>query len=148
MYKIDEIKKVIPQREPFLFVEEITAVYPDGADGVYTFKESDEFFKGHFPNGAVVPGVLMVEALAQTGAFFLLSDPENADKNALLLGVDKARFRAMVRPGERCEMIVRQRSRRFNVATCVAELKVGGKLAVSCELACMLVDKAAVAESK
>lgn len=141
MISKDDIKKVIPQREPFLFVDCITAVYPDGCDGTYVFDEKNEVFEGHFPDAPVVPGVLLLEALAQTGAYFLLTNAENKGKNALLLGVNNAKFKSIVKPGDLCEMFVRQKSFRFGLASCGAELRVNGKVAVTADLACMLVDK-------
>ena len=136
----EDIKKVIPQREPFLFVDEIVSVEGDTLTAAYTFKEGDRVFAGHFPGDPVVPGVLLVEALAQAGAYFLLSRPENAGKNAYLLKIGEAKFKNIVRPGERLTLRVEKGRVFMNTAECRAEALVDGKTAATCTLMCALVN--------
>ncbi len=137
----DEIKKVIPQREPFLFLDEITSFDESMTCGAYTFRAEDPVFKGHFPDDPIVPGVLLLECLAQTGAFAALVKPESAGKNAYLLRVNNAKIKRMVRPGERIETIV-QAGRAIGAMTeCHAVAKVAGEVAAECELMCALVKK-------
>jgi 3-hydroxyacyl-[acyl-carrier-protein] dehydratase len=97
----EQIKAILPHREPFLLVDEITELQPGvSAKGVWHITGEEYFFKGHFPALPVLPGVLIIESLAQTGAVALLSMPENKNKIGFLTGVDKAKFRQKVVPGD------------------------------------------------
>ncbi|MGB9867642.1 MAG: 3-hydroxyacyl-ACP dehydratase FabZ [Bacillota bacterium] len=98
MYHVQEI---IPHRPPFLFVDEVLELEPGRrAVGIKRVREDEYYFSGHFPGYPVMPGVLIVEALAQVGAVALLSLPEYSGKIALFAGIDKFRFRREVRPGD------------------------------------------------
>ena len=97
----EKIKKVLPHREPFALVDEITACVPgESAEGVWHLTEDYPVFKGHFPGNPMLPGVLMVEALAQTGAYAMLVCPEFAGKLALFGGIKSMKFRGQVKPGD------------------------------------------------
>lgn len=97
----DEIKKVLPHREPFLLIDEITEVQVGkSAKAVWHVREDYDVFRGHFPGNPVLPGVLMVEALAQTGAYAILLDEKFKGKLALFGGIDGVKFRGLVRPGD------------------------------------------------
>ena len=133
------IQKVIPHREPFLFVDEIVSMEGGKVTAHFTFLPSDPVFKGHFPGEPVVPGVLQIEALAQTGAYSLLSLPENKGKNAYLLKVSDAKFKRVVKPGERLDLTVEKTRSVMNMSECRAEARVNGELAVECILMCALV---------
>jgi 3-hydroxyacyl-[acyl-carrier-protein] dehydratase len=98
---------VLPHRPPFLFVDEVLDVEPGvSARGRWHLTGDEAFFAGHFPGRPTLPGVLMVEALAQMGGIVVLSDQRYAGKLPLFGGIDKARFRAQVVPGDTLELEV------------------------------------------
>lgn len=104
-----DIKNIIPHRDPFLFLDEITELETlNYAIGKKQIKEDEFYFKGHFPDKPVVPGVILVESLAQVGAVVLLSDEKYAGKIAYFTGIKNAKFRKSVLPGDlvyfRCEI--------------------------------------------
>lgn len=139
MLGIKEIEELIPHRHPFLLVDCIEALEPGVRAVGYkcvTFRE--DFFKGHFPGEPVMPGVLIVEALAQVGAAAVLSLEENKGKTAYFGAIDHVRFRRKVIPGDRlrleCELI----RRKGPVGIGRAEASVDGETAVTAELTFMI----------
>lgn len=98
---------VLPHRPPFLFVDRISALeIGKGATGRWRLHGDEWFFPGHFPGRPTLPGVLMCEAIAQVGAYVVLSDPAYAGKLPLFGGIDGARFRKQVSPGDELELVV------------------------------------------
>lgn len=107
MLNKEEIKNIIPQREPFLMIDEVESYVPGEEAVAYkNVDESEWYFKGHFPDNPIMPGVLIAESLAQTGAVAILSMDENKGKNALFGGIDKMKFKKMVVPGDRLKLEV------------------------------------------
>ena len=101
MISRDEIKKVLPHREPFLLLDEILEFEAGKwARAVWHLKEDYDVFRGHFPGQPILPGVLIVEALAQAGAFAILNDEKFAGKLALFGGINEVKFRGQVKPGD------------------------------------------------
>ncbi len=108
MLNKEEIKKIIPQREPFLMIDEVEKYIPGETAIAYKNVSKDEwYFKGHFPGNPIMPGVLITESLAQTGAVAILSQEEAKGKNALFGGIDKMKFKKQVVPGDRLKLEVK-----------------------------------------
>ncbi len=106
MYDINEIKKVIPHREPFLLIDRIIELEKGKkAVAVKSVSYNEYFFRGHFPDNPVMPGVLILEALAQTGAFALLSEEKFKGKVAYFGGMKNVKFKKMVVPGDTLRLV-------------------------------------------
>ncbi len=138
----DEIEKLLPHRYPFLLVDRITECEPGKlAAGRKCVTANEPFFQGHFPGKKIMPGVLILEALAQTGAVALLFDEAFKGKLALFGGIRSARFRRQVVPGDvlelRCEII----SMKGPAGIGKAMAFVDGETAVSAELIFALADR-------
>jgi 3-hydroxyacyl-[acyl-carrier-protein] dehydratase len=102
-----EIRRLIPHRYPFLLVDRIDELEPGvRAVGIKNVTQNEPFFQGHFPDYPVMPGVLIIEALAQVGAVGVMAGGEHADKLALFAGIDGVRFRRQVVPGDVLSMEV------------------------------------------
>ena len=133
---IKEIQEIIPHRNPFLLIDFIDELEPGvRAVGYKSITFNEPQFNGHFPGQPVMPGVLMIEALAQVGAVAILSLPENKGKTAFFGAINNAKFKQMVLPGDRlkleCEIIKRKGP--VGVGKAVAT-NAEGKVAVSAEL--------------
>ena len=108
MLNKEEIKNIIPQRDPFLMIDEVEDFVPGESCVAYKYvNENEWYFKGHFPGNPIMPGVLIVESLAQTGAVAILSLEENKGKNALFGGIDKMKFKKQVVPGDKLKLEVK-----------------------------------------
>lgn len=136
----EEIKKIIPQREPFLMIDEVEQFVPGESCTAYKNVNEDEYyFKGHFPGNSIMPGVLMVEALAQTGAVAILSMEENKGRNALFGGINNLKFKKQVVPGNRLKLEVKIIKRKGPIGIGEAIATVDGKIAVKGELTFAIV---------
>ena len=137
----EQIKEIIPHRDPFLLIDEIVEMEVGVKVKARKYiKEDDFWFRGHFPDYPVTPGVLMIEMLAQAGAGCMLSKPEFKGKIGLFGGIDKAKFRRQVVPGDVLDLEVEVIKQRGPVATCKGLASVGGEKAVSCEITCVVAD--------
>ena len=126
---------VIPHREPFLFVDEVTELVPGVlAAGRWHLTGDEPFFVGHFPDRPTVPGVIMCEAVAQLGAVALLSDERYAGRLPLFGGIDRARFRRQVGPGDTLDLEVRMTRLSTRSGKGAGTAKLDGRIAAECGL--------------
>lgn len=134
---------LLPHRPPFLFVDEILDLVPGtSARARWHVDPEAAFFAGHFPGNPILPGVIIVEALAQTGALAALAEPDSGGKLALFAGIGKARFRRVVRPGEDLVLETRLTRRRGPLGSGEGVATVEGVVACQTELSFALVDEA------
>jgi len=132
---------VLPHRPPFLFVDEVTALVPgESATGTWHLSGEEWFFPGHFPGRPTLPGVLMCEAVAQLGAVAVLTDGRYAGKLPLFGGLDGARFRRQVGPGDTLELSVALDRMSARGGKGKGRASVDGKTACECELMFVIVD--------
>jgi 3-hydroxyacyl-[acyl-carrier-protein] dehydratase len=123
------IEAILPHRDPFLLIDEVLELVP-GEKVVARRTVTDEDCAGHFPGNPIMPGVKMVEALAQCGAVAVLSQPENRGKLALFAGIDDVRFKRIVRPGDVLDLTCEVEAVRGPVGRGKVRASVGGQLAV------------------
>jgi 3-hydroxyacyl-[acyl-carrier-protein] dehydratase len=127
----EEIEAIIPHRDPFLFLDEVLELEAGRRVVARKSVRGDEwFFPGHFPGRPILPGVIMVEALAQAGAVAVLAEEENRGKLALFAGIDDVRFKRIVRPGDELTLTCEIESVRGPVGRGRASATVDGELAV------------------
>jgi 3-hydroxyacyl-[acyl-carrier-protein] dehydratase len=132
---------VLPHRPPFLFVDEVTELVPgQSARGAWNLTGDEWFFAGHFPGRPTLPGVLMAEAIAQLGAIAVLTDARFVGKLPLFGGLDRARFRRQVVPGDRLELAVELSRLSGRAGRGKGTASVDGKTACECELLFVVVD--------
>ncbi len=125
-----EIEAILPHRPPFLLIDEVVELEPGRRVVARKHVRDDEFWTaGHFPGRPVMPGVLIVEAMAQTGAVAVLSEEENRGRIAFFAGIDGVRFKRIVEPGDELELECELERIRGPIGRGRATAKVGGKLA-------------------
>ena len=126
----EEIEAILPHRDPFLLLDEVIELEPGKRVVARKQVRADEFWtRGHFPGRPVMPGVLIVEAMAQAGAVAVLSEEENRGKIALFAGIDGVRFKRIVEPGDELELTCELETVRGPIGRGKARATVDGKLA-------------------
>ena len=143
MLDVNEIMKLLPHRYPFLLVDRIVAFEEKKSiSGIKNVTINEPFFQGHFPGHPIMPGVLLLEAMAQVGGVFALkSDPKAAEKVLYFMSIDKAKFRKPVVPGDQVRFDLQLTKQRANIMAFKGEAKVDGVVVAEAEMMAMVVDK-------
>ncbi len=139
---INEIRRILPHRYPMLLVDRILELEPERIVGIKNVTANEPFFDGHFPDFPVMPGVLIVEAMAQTaGVLVLQSIPDRDQKLVLLVSIEAARFRKPVVPGDQLRIEMTLLRRKASVAKMAGKATVNGVVAAEAEVMCKLAEK-------
>ncbi|MDD4600505.1 MAG: 3-hydroxyacyl-ACP dehydratase FabZ [Negativicutes bacterium] len=142
MLSLTEIQNIIPHRYPFLLVDRILEVEPmKRAVGIKSVTYNEPFFQGHFPGQPVMPGVLILEAMAQVGGVAMLYPEENRGKLAYFAGMERVRFRKPVVPGDQLRMVAELIKVRGNIGKLWGEAYVNDQVVAEGEFIFALVDK-------
>ena len=142
MLDIKEIMEIIPQRNPFLMIDRVEEVVPGKSAIAYkNVCITEPQFEGHFPGEPIMPGVLIVEAMAQTGAVAILSLEENKGKNALFAGINGMKFKKPVLPGDVLKLEVKIIKQKASIGVGEAIATVDGKVAAKGELTFAVVER-------
>jgi 3-hydroxyacyl-[acyl-carrier-protein] dehydratase len=149
MLDAKQIQEIIPHRFPFLLVDKITeGEWGTRAVGLKNVTMNEPFFQGHFPDYPVMPGVLIVEALAQVGAVAMLGTDEHKGKIAFFAGINKVRFKRQVKPGDTLMLEVEVGKVRRSIGTGTAVATVDGQVAAQGELMFAIVDASQLDEAE
>ncbi|HTM49283.1 MAG TPA: 3-hydroxyacyl-ACP dehydratase FabZ [Bryobacteraceae bacterium] len=139
---VNEIRRILPHRYPMLLVDRIVELEPERIVGIKNVTANEPFFTGHFPDIPVMPGVLIVEAMAQTAGVLVLKSIEDRDtKLVLLVSIEFAKFRRPVVPGDQLRMELTMLKRKASVAKMSGKATVDGVLVAEAEVMCKLADK-------
>ena len=139
---IDAIREILPHRYPFLLVDRIEELEAERVVGIKNVTVNEPFFAGHFPDYPVMPGVLIIEAMAQVAGVLVLSGiPDRKSKLVLLAGVDGAKFRKPVRPGDQLRMEMKILRSRASMAKVSGIATVDGAVVAEAEMLCVLADR-------
>ncbi len=138
-FNIMEIMEVIPHRYPFLLIDRITECVPGkSVKGYKNISMNEQLFEGHFPENPIFPGVLQIEAMAQTSIFIVLTTPEYKGKLALFAGINNVRFKKVVRPGDKLEFHCEVIKLRGPICKTKCIATVDGEVACEAELMCAI----------
>lgn len=138
---LEQIKRILPHRDPFLFVDRILAFEENRrAVAVKRLSKDDYFFKGHFPNHPIMPGVLIIEALAQVGGLLILNRPGNLGKYAYFMGMDKVKFRKPVLPGDELILEVEVIKSKSKIGHVCGKAMVDRKVVAEADMMFVVVD--------
>jgi 3-hydroxyacyl-[acyl-carrier-protein] dehydratase len=141
-YQLDRFLRMLPHRYPFLMVDRVVEIAGGRARTLKNVSHNEPFFVGHFPGNPVMPGVLIIEALAQSAAILALSELKAENQRMFMLtGIEKARFRRPVVPGDQLDMEVTVIRNRGPLWKMRAEARVGGEIAAEAELSAMEVSE-------
>jgi 3-hydroxyacyl-[acyl-carrier-protein] dehydratase len=139
---IDAIRDILPHRYPFLLVDRIEELEAERIVGIKNVTVNEPFFAGHFPDYPVMPGVLIIEAMAQVAGVLVLSGiPDRKNKLVLMAGVDGAKFRKPVRPGDQLRMEMKVLRSRASMAKVSGTASVDGVVVAEAEILCVLADR-------
>ncbi|MDZ7807847.1 MAG: 3-hydroxyacyl-ACP dehydratase FabZ [Gracilimonas sp.] len=139
---IEQIKKILPHRYPFLLVDRVLEVDAESIKAYKNVTANEEFFNGHFPGQPIMPGVLQVEALAQAGAIMLMSQSEDPEETLMVFtGISKCKFRKQVVPGDQLMLEVELGSKKRNFVNMTGIATVDGKVACELEASAALVSR-------
>lgn len=144
---IEDIRKILPHRYPMLLVDRVVELEPDRIVGIKNVTVNEPFFVGHFPDYPVMPGVLIIEAMAQVAGVLVLKEiPDRANKLVFLAGVDNAKFRRPVLPGDQLRIEMKVVKKKASVAKMQGRATVDGNVVAEVEVLCKLADRAAPPE--
>jgi 3-hydroxyacyl-[acyl-carrier-protein] dehydratase len=139
MLNLEQIQKILPHRYPFLLVDRIVQIeLGKRIVGIKNVTANEPFFQGHFPGHPVMPGVLVIEALAQAGVVLLMKDERNQGKLALFGGMNEVRFRRQVVPGDQLTLEITHIKSRGDVGKVRGVARVGDEVAAECEMTYVL----------
>lgn len=144
VYRIEEIMKMLPHRYPFLLVDRLEVEVPgEKGVGIKNVTMNEEFFQGHFPGNPVMPGVLQIEAMAQTAGAVVVAAHDNyaeSKRNVLFMSIDGVKFRKPVKPGDQLRMHVEKVKERRNIFVFKGEAKVDDQIVSEAEFTAMIME--------
>ena len=141
MYSITEIMKILPHRYPFLLVDRIIEIEPNKRIvGLKNVTINEPYFQGHFPGAPVMPGVLVIESMAQVAAVLIYRDERAGEKLIYFAGIENAKFRRPVVPGDQLRLEMEVLSRRSNFGKMSGRATVEGKLVAEAVVTCVIAD--------
>ena len=142
VFDTNALQRILPHRYPFLLVDKIVEFkLNERCVGVKSVTMNEQFFQGHFPGAPVMPGVLIIEGMAQTGGILLLDGSDTNDRLVLFMGINNAKFRRQVVPGDQLVYELTMVNRRSKVCTMRGEAYVDGQLVCEAEMMATIVDK-------